>query len=56
MVSLDPDQRAALIARIEANTRMPERMRTRILSALSQEQVPARLLRRLSEARQRQGG
>lgn len=47
MVALDPARRAELIARVEANTMMPEAVRSRILAQLGQEQVPARLLERL---------
>lgn len=47
LVALDPERRAALIARIEANPAMPEAVRSRILAQLSQDSVPARLLERL---------
>jgi multidrug efflux pump subunit AcrA (membrane-fusion protein) len=47
MVQLDPERRAALVARIEQNTMMPEAVRTRILAQLEQERVPAQLLERL---------
>jgi hypothetical protein len=47
MVELDPARRAALVARIEANTMMPDAVRTRILAQLEQERVPAQLLERL---------
>lgn len=59
LVSLDPERRAALIARVEANTRMPEGVRTRILAQLEQETVPARLIERLEQGGgpgARQGG
>lgn len=57
LVPLDPERRAALIARVEANTQMPEGVRTRILSQLGQEQVPARLIERLEQGGGRpQGG
>lgn len=49
MVALDPERRAALIARIEASSRMPEAMRTRILAQLAEETVPAALLERLEQ-------
>ena len=47
MVSLDPARRAALVARIEGNSFMPDAVRTRILAQLEQDQVPAQLLERL---------
>lgn len=47
MVELDPARRAALVARIEANTMLPEAVRTRILAQLEQDRVPAQLLERL---------
>jgi multidrug efflux pump subunit AcrA (membrane-fusion protein) len=51
MVSLDPDTRAQLIARVEAASMMPEGVRTRILSQLQQDEVPARLVERLQQGR-----
>jgi len=56
LVALDPERRAELIARIEANSRMPSEVKTRILAQLSQDMVPARLLERLAQAAARQGG
>ncbi|HPD91961.1 MAG: HlyD family efflux transporter periplasmic adaptor subunit [Rhodobacter sp.] len=58
LVALDPERRAALIARVSSNTMMPEGVRTRILAQLEQEQVPARLIERLEQGggRPRQGG
>ncbi|WP_068304331.1 efflux RND transporter periplasmic adaptor subunit [Pararhodobacter sp. CCB-MM2] len=57
LVSLDPERRAALIARVEANTRMPEPVRVRILAQLEQESVPAQLIERLEQGGgARQGG
>ncbi|MEZ5752255.1 MAG: hypothetical protein R3D60_09920 [Paracoccaceae bacterium] len=57
MITLDPERRAALIARVSGNSFMPENVRTRILAQLEQEQVPARLLERLEQGRGgRQGG
>lgn len=56
LVAMDPEHRAALIARVEANTRMPPEVKTRILAQLSQDLVPAQLLERLSQATARQGG
>ncbi|GAB4265410.1 MAG: hypothetical protein Kow0013_13460 [Pararhodobacter sp.] len=52
MVTLDPEQRAQLIARVERATMMPEQIRDRILSQLAQDQVPARLIERLQQGRQ----
>jgi hypothetical protein len=52
MVTLAPEQRAQLIARVEAATMMPDQVRARILAQLEQDQVPARLLERLQQARQ----
>ncbi|WP_323037841.1 efflux RND transporter periplasmic adaptor subunit [Pararhodobacter sp.] len=56
LVPLAPEQRAELIARVEANNRMPAEVKTRILAQLSQDLVPARLLERLSQPGGRQGG
>ena len=57
LVSLEPERRAALIARVEGNTQMPEPVRNRILAQLSQEQVPARLIERIEQGGTRpQGG
>lgn len=56
LVTLDADRRAALIARVEQNTRMPEQVRTRILAQLEQETVPAQLIERLEQGGGRQGG
>lgn len=47
MVALDPARRAALRAQVDANTGMPDAVRTRILAQLEQDRVPARLLERL---------
>jgi len=55
-VALDADRRAALIARVEQNTRMPEQVRTRILAQLEQPTVPAQLIERLEQGGGRQGG
>lgn len=57
LIALDPDRRAALIAQVEGNTQMPDQVRTRILSQLEQEQVPARLVERIEQGGGRpQGG
>jgi len=47
MVALTDERRAKLVAFVEANTRMPSEAKTRILSQLAQEQVPARMVQRL---------
>jgi multidrug efflux pump subunit AcrA (membrane-fusion protein) len=47
MVTLDADRRAALIAQVEANTRMPENVRARMLAQLAEDQVPAQMIERL---------
>jgi len=58
MVTLDAETRASLIARLEGAAMMPEGVRTRILSQLEQDQVPARLIERLQQGPGggRQGG
>jgi len=55
-VELGAEERAELIARIEAAPRIPDAVRSRILAQLSQDRVPVRLLERLAQARARQGG
>ncbi|MEM6618829.1 MAG: HlyD family efflux transporter periplasmic adaptor subunit [Pseudomonadota bacterium] len=50
MVTLDPARRAALVAAVEAATRMPPEARQRILGALAREEIPAEMIARL-EAR-----
>lgn len=50
MVVLDPARRDALIAAVEANTRMPSQAKDRILGQLRAEKVPAETVERL-EAR-----
>jgi multidrug efflux pump subunit AcrA (membrane-fusion protein) len=50
MLELTDERRARLVAYVEANTRMPKEAKTRILSQLSQKQVPAEMVERL-EAR-----
>ena len=49
MVTLDPDRRAALIARVHANAFMPDQVRSRILDQLEAEEVPAQLIERLDQ-------
>ncbi|MFN4056667.1 MAG: efflux RND transporter periplasmic adaptor subunit [Roseinatronobacter sp.] len=47
MITLDPERRAALKARVEANTRMPPEVRDRMLAQLEQDQVPAQMVERI---------
>lgn len=47
MVELTDERRAKLVAYIEANTRMPEAAKTRILTQLSQKEVPAEMVERI---------
>jgi hypothetical protein len=57
MVTLDPERRARLIAQVEGNTRMPEQVRARLITQLSQDSVPAQTLERLENGGgPRQGG
>lgn len=53
MVALTEERRARLVAYVEANTRMPEAAKTRILTQLSREEVPAEMVERLES---RMGG
>ncbi|MEM7295072.1 MAG: HlyD family efflux transporter periplasmic adaptor subunit [Pseudomonadota bacterium] len=46
-VELTPERRAALIAFIESNTRMPAEAKARVLAQLSEDQVPARVVERI---------
>jgi membrane fusion protein, multidrug efflux system len=50
LVELTPERRAALIAAVEASTRMPPEARARILTSLRQDRVPREMVERL-EAR-----
>ncbi|WP_137701695.1 efflux RND transporter periplasmic adaptor subunit [Marimonas lutisalis] len=50
MLELSEERRAKLVAFVEANTRMPEDVRTRILTQLAQPRVPASMVERI-EAR-----
>ncbi|MCC5970751.1 MAG: biotin/lipoyl-binding protein [Pararhodobacter sp.] len=52
LVPLDAERRAALIARVEGNARMPAPVRSRILAQLQDDQVPALLLERLENGMQ----
>jgi multidrug efflux pump subunit AcrA (membrane-fusion protein) len=53
LITLTPERRAALIAYVTANTRMPDDAKTRILAQLAADQVPARVIERLES---RMGG
>jgi hypothetical protein len=52
-VALTPERRAALIAFVEGNDRMPAEAKTRILAQLAEDQVPTRVIERLES---RMGG
>ncbi|WP_022704930.1 efflux RND transporter periplasmic adaptor subunit [Pseudorhodobacter ferrugineus] len=52
-VDLTPERRAALIAFVEGNDRMPAEAKTRILAQLAEEKVPSRVIERLES---RMGG
>jgi multidrug efflux pump subunit AcrA (membrane-fusion protein) len=47
LIELTPERRAALIALVERNTRMPPEAKARVLAQLSQDRVPARVVERL---------
>ena len=47
MVQLDDERRARMVAFIEANTRIPDPVKTRMLSQLAEPEVPAELVERL---------
>lgn len=47
MLDLTPERRAALIAMVEANPRMPQEAKARLLAQLAQERVPAQMVQRL---------
>lgn len=49
-IDLTPERRAALVALVEGNTRMPPEARTRILAQLAEDRVPAQVVARI-EAR-----
>ena len=53
MVELTEERRAKLTAFVQANTRMPEEARQRILNQLSQTSVPAQVVERIES---RMGG
>ncbi|RMF36857.1 MAG: HlyD family efflux transporter periplasmic adaptor subunit [Alphaproteobacteria bacterium] len=47
MVTLSPEHRAELVARVEANRRMPAQVRAQLLARLKQDAVPQRMVERL---------
>ncbi|MCY4180472.1 MAG: HlyD family efflux transporter periplasmic adaptor subunit [Litoreibacter sp.] len=47
MVELDDERRARMIAFVEANTRIPDEVKTRMLGQLQEAKVPARMVERL---------
>jgi multidrug efflux pump subunit AcrA (membrane-fusion protein) len=53
LIALTPERRAALIAFVQGNDRMPADAKTRILAQLAEENVPARVIERLES---RMGG
>lgn len=53
MVALTEDRRARLVAIVEANTRMPEEAKARVLAQLSKPEVPAQMIERIEN---RMGG
>ncbi|NDR55949.1 efflux RND transporter periplasmic adaptor subunit [Aliiruegeria sabulilitoris] len=53
LIALTPERRAALIAAVEGNARMPAEARARVLSQLKQEKVPAGVVERIES---RMGG
>lgn len=53
MVELTEERRAKLVAFVEANTRMPDAVKTRIMTQLAQDKVPAEMVNRLES---RMGG
>ncbi len=53
LLALDPDRRARLVAFVEGNQFMPDEAKTRVLSALKEDRVPARMVERIES---RMGG
>ena len=53
MIELTQERRAKLVAFVEANTRMPDEMKARVLAKLAEAQVPANLVERIES---RMGG
>ncbi|SFG96970.1 HlyD family secretion protein [Palleronia marisminoris] len=55
MIDLTPERRAALIAMVEGNARMPIAAKERVLAALNEPQVPASMIERLENGGARDG-
>lgn len=53
LVTLDPERRAKLVAFVEANAFMPADVKTRVLTQLQEDKVPARVVERIES---RMGG
>ncbi|MDA8584963.1 efflux transporter periplasmic adaptor subunit [Rhodobacteraceae bacterium] len=53
LLALDPDRRARLVAFVEGNQFMPDEAKTRVLSALKEDRVPAQMVERIES---RMGG
>lgn len=53
LLSLDPDRRAKLVAFVEGNRNMPDEAKARVLTALKEDKVPARMVERIES---RMGG
>jgi len=53
LLELSQERRAKLVAYVEANNRMPEEVKTRLLSALSKQHVPVQMIERIES---RMGG
>ncbi|MCK0169129.1 HlyD family efflux transporter periplasmic adaptor subunit [Jannaschia sp. S6380] len=53
LVALDPERRARIVAFVESNTRIPAEVRSRMLTQLEAEEVPAAMVERLES---RMGG
>lgn len=47
LIELTPERRAALVARVEGNTRMPAEAKARVLAQLAGDRVPAQVVERL---------
>ena len=53
MIALDPERRAALVAAVEGNSRIPAEAKSRLLATLQQDEVPAEVVARIES---RMGG
>ncbi|PJE31812.1 Multidrug resistance efflux pump [Pseudooceanicola antarcticus] len=51
MISLTPERRAELVEMVRANDRMPEEIRSRVLSQLENPEVPAQMIERIENRR-----